>query len=93
MKDSRTSNRLLLIAAGGLIGFLCVFGVFALWSPKGEAARARHRHHKCLPYFLIPQLWICGKKVYLTHPHMPKEYAGRTSDLSPMPKPPPDRRR
>lgn len=79
--------RILLMTAGVIVGLTCVICASIFWpSPAVEATRPRPR--KCLPYFLIPQVWICGNKVFLKHPHKRRQYMGRTNDLVPMPKPP-----
>lgn len=79
-------SRISLIAAGAIVGLTCVICASILWPSTLETARSRHR--RCIPYFLIPQIWICGSRVYLKHPHKRLQYMGRTADLAPMPKPP-----
>lgn len=79
----------MVVLAGAALGFAAV-GAVALAIP---AHHKRHHRRVCLPYFLIPREKICGPQVLYTNPDGSRVLLGYTTDLLPMPKPPPDKRR
>lgn len=81
-------QRLMVVLAGAALGFAAV-GAAALALPSHHR---RHHHRECLPYFLIPAEKVCAFRVFYTNPDGSTVLLGYTSDLLPMPKPPPKRR-
>lgn len=80
----------MVVLAGAALGFAAV-GAAALALPTHHR---RHHHHRraCLPYFLIPAEKVCGSRVFYANPDGSRVLLGYTTDLLPMPKPPPDKR-